>query len=87
MSSVRLAAGSHWAESNATMKHIGEQYGTMRFYTTEEVAEIFKMHPKTIRRMCKNGEIRAMKLGGEYRISEEDLKKCIDEHTSAEGSP
>lgn len=44
-------------------------------YTTKEVAEIFKCHVETIRRKIRNGEIKVVKIGREYRISEEEVER------------
>lgn len=40
----------------------------------EEVAELFGMHPRTIRRYIREGKLRANKIGGEWRISKEDVE-------------
>lgn len=44
-------------------------------YTTKEVAEIFKWHEETVRRKIASGEIKAVKLGKAYRISEEEIER------------
>lgn len=44
-------------------------------YTTKEVAEILKYKHETVRKKCKNGEIKAVKIGKSYRISEEELER------------
>ena len=44
-------------------------------YTTKEVAEILKYKHETIRKKCKSGEIKAVKIGKSYRISEEELER------------
>lgn len=56
-------------------------------YKVDELAEILEMHPRTIRRYIHEGKLNAKKVGGEWRISEEDaemfvggkLKKLHDE--------
>jgi excisionase family DNA binding protein len=42
-------------------------------YTVEELAELIEMHPRTIRRYIREGKLKANKVGGEWRISEEDV--------------
>ena len=51
------------------------------FYTTEEVAEILKLHVKTVRELITGHKLGAIKIGKEYRISEEQLQKFIEDAT------
>ena len=44
-------------------------------YTVEEVAKALKLHPYTIRRLCREEKIPAFKFGGQWRF---DIKE-IDE--------
>jgi excisionase family DNA binding protein len=40
-----------------------------QYYTVEEAATILGVHPETIRRMCKRGELRGVrKVGDTWRI-------------------
>lgn len=51
-----------------------------RFYTTEEVANILKVDPESVRRYVRRGKLRAVKLGGKFiRIDKADLDKFIEE--------
>jgi len=50
------------------------------FYTTEEVAEILKVHVKTIREMIKSKRLQAVKVGQEYRITDEQIRQFIEEN-------
>lgn len=43
--------------------------------TVEQAAEHFKVTTRSIRRWIKNGEIKASKIGGVIRISEEEIKR------------
>ncbi|MGD9129273.1 MAG: helix-turn-helix domain-containing protein [Candidatus Woesebacteria bacterium] len=52
--------------------------------TIEDVAVMFNVNPETVRRWCRDGKIKFIKLPGdsgkgEYRFSESDLKIFIDE--------
>lgn len=42
-------------------------------FTINEVAGTFKCHPQTIRSYIKQGLLGALKLKGEYRITQEDI--------------
>ena len=48
-------------------------------FTVEEVAEIFKYNPQTIRRLIRMGRIHAFRLGNgkkaPYRIVEEEIER------------
>ena len=43
------------------------------FYTVDQVAELMQLHPNTIRRMIKRGELPAKKYCREWRVKVEDL--------------
>ena len=43
------------------------------FLTTEEAAEALALHPKTVRRMIREGRLQATRIGKSYRILESDL--------------
>lgn len=47
------------------------------FYTVDEAAEKIGVHTKTIRRYIYSGKIKALKIGGQWRISEEDLSEYL----------
>ena len=44
------------------------------FYTIEELSKLLKVEHKTIRRAIKRGEIKAMKLGRQWRIRRSDIQ-------------
>jgi len=46
-------------------------------YTTAETQEILKISNSTIKRMLKNGLIRANKIGGQYRILGKELLRLV----------
>ncbi len=46
---------------------------TTRWLTAAEVAEAIQETPENVGRRCAAGQIRARKLGGEWRILEQDL--------------
>ena len=43
-------------------------------YTVNEASELCRLHPRTIVRKIKEGEIKAHKIGRQYRMSHEDLE-------------
>lgn len=44
------------------------------FYTIEELSKLLKVEHKTIRRAIQRGEIKAMKLGKQWRIKKSDIQ-------------
>jgi len=44
-------------------------------YTVQEVAEALKLHPYTIRRLCREDKIPAFKFGGEGRFREDEIDR------------
>ncbi|MEF3304970.1 helix-turn-helix domain-containing protein [Paenibacillus sp. GYB003] len=42
-------------------------------YTVEQVAAMLELHPRTIRRYIREGRLSASKVGGEWRMREEDV--------------
>lgn len=47
-------------------------------FTVNQLAEMFEMHPKTIRRYIRNGVLKAVKIGGQWRVKKDDLKNFLD---------
>jgi excisionase family DNA binding protein len=54
-------------------------------YTVGEIAEILDLHPKTVRRLIREGRIRARKIGREWRIRKDDLREYA--HGELAGRP
>jgi len=52
---------------------------TPKFYTTEEVAEILKLNVRTVRAMINQRKLRAVKIGNEYRVTDDHLRKFIED--------
>ena len=50
----------------------------MKLLKTEEVGKILSFSPKKIRKMIATGELPALKIGGEFRIRQEDLQNYVD---------
>ena len=52
-------------------------------FTINEVARIFKCHPQTIRSYIKQSLLGALKLKGEYRITQEDIDAFLERNKTA----
>ncbi|MFF2091367.1 helix-turn-helix domain-containing protein [Paenibacillus sp. NPDC058174] len=46
-------------------------------YKIDDLAELLDMHARTIRRYIHEGKLIAMKVGGEWRVSEEELNRFL----------
>jgi excisionase family DNA binding protein len=49
-----------------------------RVYTVEEVANQLRVNPRTVRSWIASGELIALDVGREYRISQTDLNAFIE---------
>ena len=45
----------------------------VEFYTAEEVAEVLRLHPYTVRRLCREKKVPAFKFGGQWRFRKDDI--------------
>lgn len=50
-----------------------------KFYTIDQIAEILGMHHKTIRKFITEGNLRANKVGKQWRISGHDLSLFMED--------
>ncbi len=48
-----------------------------KFYTTDEVAEMLRLHAQTVRNLLLEKRLGGIKIGMEWRVSEEDLTEFI----------
>jgi len=53
----------------------------IRVYTTEEALEVLKVTKRTLYRYIKAGQIKAIRLGREYRITEDALRDFLEHGT------
>lgn len=57
------------------------------FMTTQEVADLLKVKESTVRAWIHAQDLRAVKLGREYRIAVRDLEAFVDAHATAPPRP
>jgi len=57
-----------------------------KILTIPEAAKILKMDPITLRRLAKNGDLPAIKLGKQWRIRQEKLNEWLKEKEAARGT-
>lgn len=49
----------------------------LEVYTVEEVAKALRLHPYTVRRLCREKRVPAFKFGGQWRFKKEDIDLLI----------
>lgn len=54
--------------------------GINKLLTVSEIAELFRTTRQQVRKMLRNGEIPAVKVGREWRIPQEYLEEFIEEN-------
>lgn len=47
----------------------------VKAFTSVEIAEYLRLHPYTIRRLCREGKIPAFRVGGQWRFRKDDIDK------------
>ncbi len=56
------------------------------FLTTQEIAELLKVREPTVRAWIHSRDLRAVKLGREFRVAVKDLQAFVDERATREPS-
>ena len=51
-----------------------------QFFTTEEVAELLHVNVQTVRQLLQKKTLNGIKIGTEWRISEDHLREFIKAH-------
>ena len=54
----------------------------LKFYTTNEIAELLKMNIQVIARKLQHGELPGYKLGKDWRVKESDLLVWLEKHSN-----
>ena len=55
-----------------------------KYYSPTELAEILNLDPRTVRNLIKNGDIKAVKVGSQWRIGENDFESFIKENRNVD---
>ena len=57
------------------------------FFTTHEIADLLKVREATVRAWIHSEDLRAVRLGREFRVAHKDLEAFVNAHaTKAPGS-
>lgn len=51
---------------------------TIRLYTLTELAPMLGVTPRTLQSYVKSGRLKGVKIGGKWKVTEENLKKFIN---------
>jgi excisionase family DNA binding protein len=50
----------------------------LMYYTVEEVAKILRVSPPTVRKLIREGQLKAVRVGVQIRIRKEDLDRFLE---------
>lgn len=50
-----------------------------KLFSPGEVANLLDIHVKTVRRYLRDGTLKGIKIGGSWKISEEELEKSVEQ--------
>jgi excisionase family DNA binding protein len=50
------------------------------FLTVQDIAERLQVSEQTVRRWIKTGQLPAIELGGQYRVSPDDFREFLKKH-------
>jgi len=59
----------------------------MKFVTVKNVAAILNIGPQSVYNLISDGSLKAFKFGGNWRISEDDLRSYIRSCSNSAHSP
>ncbi|MCR9136186.1 MAG: helix-turn-helix domain-containing protein [Alphaproteobacteria bacterium] len=52
------------------------------YFTTHEIAELFKISEATVRNRIHDGDLRAVRFGREFRVAAKDLEAFVEAHAT-----
>jgi len=55
--------------------------------TAEEVAEYFRIHPYTVKRLARAGKLPGFKVGGLWRFRKDDIDQWSKSYSFTKGKP
>ncbi len=58
---------------------------TQELYSVEQVAERLGLHVRTVRNYVRDGRLKAVRIGKQYRIAREDLDALTGQKAAASG--
>jgi excisionase family DNA binding protein len=50
-----------------------------RYYTTHDIAGMFSVHPKTVRKWIRRGHLGALRLDRQWRISQTEIDRFLEQ--------
>jgi len=56
--------------------------GNLKFYTTNDIADMLKMNVQVIARKLQKGEIHGYKIGKDWRVTESALMNWLEKHSN-----
>jgi excisionase family DNA binding protein len=53
----------------------------IKLYTTDEVAEVMKVSPRTIRKEVKSAKLKGVMIRGQIRFREDEIERYLQENS------
>ena len=76
---IRAGGPGSWGEEGGHGMMPGEESANDRLLTPAEVAEMFRVNPKTVTRWARTGRLQAIKtIGGHRRYRLSEVRKAVD---------
>jgi len=62
-------------------------FPNIRLLTLSEAAQLLHISTRTLHRMIQNGDLPALKVGGQWRVRESQLQRWVEhrEHSAVDG--
>jgi excisionase family DNA binding protein len=60
-----------------------DQFANIRLLTLSEAAELLHVSTRTLHRMIRNGDLPALKVGGQWRVRETQLQQWVEHRESS----
>jgi len=60
---------------------------TEKYFTVDQIADLLKIHPKTVQRYIREGRLKANKLGKSWRVSGHDLSIFTEGGSGSSSAP
>ena len=65
---------------------IGTKYGLSRVLTVKELCDYLRVHPSTVYKLLRNGELPGFRIGTDWRFNAEVIERwCLERNMTASG--
>lgn len=61
---------------------MSEKLTDLKLYSLQELAKLLEVTERTLHKYIKSGKIKGVKIGGQWRFTEENIRKFISGDTN-----